>query len=159
MSRYTRIAALAASNSERFFAHRDHCTQVANLIIGRFAEYLEAPESALHFIELDSELKLTRTQTDSPKVEQGRDGYWYFGLQVHFADSKQRGFSDSFLKFGVKVDCTHCSVKLDTAFAVDLTKLETLDPVFEDIVQSYEAYYSAAPSALPRSIGFFLPVE
>ena len=159
MSKYSQIAALATLHAERFFAHRDQCAEVAVLVLNRFALYLEAPEGTLHFLELDQDLKLTRVRTHDPKMEQGEDGYWYFGLQVHFAEPARRGFSDSFLRFGLKIEGETGSVKVDTPLKFNLNAPESLEPMFEEIVRSYEEYYSAASGSLPTSIGFIRPGE
>lgn len=154
MTKYTQISSLASAYSERFIAHRDQCTQVAHLIMTHLAEYFEAPSNMLQFVEIDAELKANHKQIDAPMLKQGQDGYWYFGLRVHFSDPKQRGYSDSVLKFGVKIDGENCSVKLDSTFAIDLTDTKTLNPLFDDIFKGYETYYSGKPSVIPQGIGF-----
>lgn len=154
MTKYAQIASLASAHSERFFEHREKCRQVALLICGQLSAYLEAPPNTLEFVEINDELKTNYKPIHEPMMQQGRDGYWYFGLRVHFADPKHRGFSDSILKFGVKVEGTNCSMKLDSTFTVNLLDTKTLNPVFDDVMRGYECYYSMNPSAIPRVAGF-----
>jgi hypothetical protein len=154
MTKYSQIAALASAHSERFFDHRNKCRHVAMLILTQFSSYLEAPQDMLHFVEIDNEFKSNRRQINEPMLKQGRDGYWYFGLEVHFSDPNHRGFSDSVLKFGVKVDGVNCSVKLDSVFTLDLQDAHSMKPLFDDILRGYESYYSGNPSAVPQAVGF-----
>ena len=154
MSKYDEIAALAASNAEQFFAHRQACERVALKLSSEFQRYLEAPPDALKFVELDEDLMAKREELSIPKMRHGRDGYWYFALRVHFKSSGSLGYSYSFLKFGLQVSGSTCSVKLDGLFTIDLNDTSTFEPLFADIVRGYRAYYSAQPSAPARPAGF-----
>jgi hypothetical protein len=154
MTKYAKIASLATAHSERHFAHKDQCQHVANQILDQFCKYLEAPPKALRFVELNEELNSNHTLLDKPMLKRGDNDYWYFGLQIHFADQKHLAFSNSVLKFGLKVTGTSCSVKLDSTTIVDLRDMKTLIPIFDDIVHSYENYYSANAPAISQGIGF-----
>ena len=154
MTKYAEISALAGSHSERFFAHRGTCEKVALKLSNEFGRYLEAPSEAFKFAELDENLMVKREEMDSPKMRQGRDGYWYFALRIHFKPSESRGYSYSFLKFGLNVSGSMCSVKLDGTFTIDLTDPSSFEPLFADIVRGYKEYYSAQPSSPSRPAGF-----
>jgi hypothetical protein len=159
MTKYAKIASLAAAHSERHFAHKNKCRQVANRILDQFCKYLEAPPNMLQFVELNEELNSSRKLIDQPTLKLGDNDYWYFGLRVHFKDQRYLAFSNSTLKFGLKVAGTSCSVKLDSTTIVDLLDMKALTPVFDDIVRGYENYYSANTTEISQSIGFIQMVQ
>ncbi len=159
MTKYAKIASLAAAHSERHFAHKDQCRSLANQILDQFCQYLEAPPNTLQFIELNEELNSSHKLVDQPALKLGDNDYWYFGLRIHFAAQKRLAFSNSVLKFGLKVSGTSCSVKHDSTTVVDLQDMKTLTPIFDDIVRSYENYYSTKTSAVSQSIGFIHMVQ
>jgi hypothetical protein len=154
MTKYAEISALAGSHAERFFAHKEACERVALKLSIEFQRYLEAPSDTLKFVELDEDLMAKREEMNAPKMRHGRDGYWYFALRVHFKSSRSAGYSYSFLKFGLHVSGSACSVKLDGLFTIDLHDTSTFEPLFADIVRGYREYYSAQPSSPVRAAGF-----
>ena len=153
MTKYAELAALAGSHAERFFAHKESCERAALNLSDEFSRYLEAPPESLRFVELDEDLVAKVEEMDFPKMRQGRDGYWYFALRVHFKPSKSRGFSYSILKFGLNVSGSACSVKLDGAFQISLNDVSTYEPLFADLIRGYKEYYSSQPSP-SRPAGF-----
>jgi hypothetical protein len=154
MTKYDEVSALAGAHSERFFANKQTCERVALKLSSEFCRYLEAPSDAFKFVELDEDLMAKRGEMDFPKLRQGRDGYWYFALRVHFKSSKSLGYSYSFLKFGLNVSGSMCSVKLEGTFTIDLNDVGTFEPLFADILRGYKEYYSAQPSSPSRPAGF-----
>lgn len=154
MTKYAEISALAGSHAEQVFAHKAACEVAALKLSNEFQRYLGAPSDTLKFVELDEQLAATQEEMSAPKMRRGLDGYWYFGLRVHFRSSGSAGYSYSVLKFGLQVSGPACSVRLDGLFTINLNDTSTFEPLFADIVRGYRVYYSTQPSSPVRAPGF-----
>ena len=154
MTKYTDIATIAARYAGEFMNQRFNCERLASLIGQRIYEYLQAPDTAIRFAELNEELESVWKPLDNPKVTQGRDGFWYFGLLISFELNGVSSYSKLILKFGCRVLKDQYIIKLDRSHSINPKNDSTWLPLLRELEEGLNAHYSGSPIEPPKTIGF-----
>ena len=107
MSKYEELASVAIDFGLRLSRNQDNCRGFAGGLMCGLAEYLELPQTRFFYAELlalDPEFNFktpgdARVDLGWPTLREGRDGFFYFAVQIHF--TRPKGNMDVYLPFGV----------------------------------------------------------
>jgi hypothetical protein len=155
MSKYTDIAELASQRSQEFWEELRKSQVTAMQLAEQFRTFFDAPEDRLTFVKLDREMASTEEVLglgNYPKMTQGQDGHWYFGLRIHFASTARSAFEDLTLKIGIKPSGTGVTIRFERDFQAATTSDLSgfLDYLYRDLME----HYSTPRSQRPRRPGF-----
>src|SRR5260221_5491142 len=104
--RYTKLCEGAAESSRGFLDRRARRKRVASAVAHSLAEYLGMPQGDANVVEVDANL---RSKGDKKPIgsdiylQPGDDGLWYFGLDLHVAQSSAAYFGGVTLYIGVEI--------------------------------------------------------
>lgn len=145
-SKYEEIAQLASKQSQDTWDEVQRCQLAGLQLANRLREFLQAPEGTFSLVKLDYEMRSHGEPhpLEQPDLTRGTDGFWYFGLRIHFAASGRRAFSDLTLKIGLRSPAaSRLTVRYERDF--EASTVSELDTFFEfihrDFVESYSEPY------------------
>jgi hypothetical protein len=156
MSKYSDVAELASQRSQEFWEELRKSQVAAMQLAERLREFFDAPEDRLSFVKLDRDMGSTEEVigigSNYPKMTQGQDGFWYFGLRIHFESPARSTFEQLTLKIGMKPSDKGITVRFERDFqtpsAADLDAF--LDWLYRDLIE----HYSTPRGQRPRRPGF-----
>ena len=154
MTKYADIADKAIAYAAAFMNQRFMCERVAHLIKAKIRNHLEAPGEAIQFVELDEKLETVWTPLHEPKVTQGSDGFWYFGLLLSFQATGKPAYSKLSLRFGCRTTADRATIKLERTYDIELKDEAAWLPLLTELERDLLAHYSSSPTEPARPIGF-----
>ncbi len=162
MSKYEELARLSIEHSKLFHEAKERCEHAAWKLAKEISEYLAAPGDALRFVQIDRDLHFGATLGNvlgsSPEMTYGIDGFWYFGIELHFkvADTWQY-FGKQKSLFGLKQRGTTFVIRHSKDVAIDLEKREAVQSFLEEFEDDLRRFYSTPPGEQQPRIGFAAP--
>jgi hypothetical protein len=113
------------------------------------------PEDKMSYVVLDRELRSTDEVLEfggRPKMTWCSDGYWYFGLRIHFESPGERFFEDATLHIGVKPLEKGMRVLYGQEF--DVATVEDLDTFLDFVYRDLMLDDTTSNSQRARRPGF-----
>src|SRR4051812_35506689 len=104
MTKYEELAQLSNRYSKQFYAMNAECKAFAQEVVLRFADFLEAPDESLTYVDILPDLEFgdakMSVRHSRPTMTYGPDGYWYFGVRFNFvAPDSTHYFGEQFSLF------------------------------------------------------------
>jgi len=166
MTHYEEIAHLAVEHSKQFFQERGECISFASLLMRTLADSVECPDDALVYLEILPGLKFGESRRSvllsSPAVIHGRDDFWYFGVEFHFAlPSSPQVFGKLHNLFGVKIRNNKFVVRYESDCEFQKDEEENREAILsfcEAVIADIKAFYKAPGQSRTR-IGFVVPEQ
>ena len=154
MTRYTDLASKAINYTRLFYEQRDSCQKLAFLLATNIKQYLDAPDGAVQFAELDDEL-VTNWKTHSiPKLVQGKDGWWYVGILITFEQQGSAAFSKVVLKTGLRCLPDVHYLKLNHEHSLKPGNGASWIPFLESLVRGLDQDYQSEVAGASAPMGF-----
>lgn len=154
MTYYLELAAIAIDHAQRYFHQQNRCEQLAHHVAANVSRFLGAPEEAVRFVALDDELNVKWNSLSAPVLIQGADGWWHFGLLLHFELPGRPTFSKVALRFGLRCFDDHSTIKLMKEYTILPGDASSWEPLLRELFSDLEAQYSDDPYQPPKPIGF-----
>jgi hypothetical protein len=155
--RYEELCEGAAQSSKGFLDRRARRKHAAGAVSHLIAEYLGMPNGDATVVEVDGNLRSKgekRPLGSDINLQRGDDGFWYFGLDLHFERPAASHFGGVTLYIGVDVVDGGVVVKHEKKHRVPQLTKENLEPFMQEVYEDLLDNYSRPPSKRRNSIGF-----
>ena len=129
MSLYEDLSNIAAQKSLSFFEEKDSCTIFARRVLYAYITHLEAPSSAVNFVTLDYNMSGTGEKlspNSTPKLTQGADYHWYFGIGIKFQSTSGSGIEETIV-IGLMKQEAGFSARLENNTSINVTNEDTFN--------------------------------
>ncbi|TAK99359.1 MAG: hypothetical protein EPO09_01270 [Aquabacterium sp.] len=160
MTKYDELSAKAIAAANRVNQQETICEFKASYVVSRFATRLGAPADRIATLELDEELNPTnaaRNLGDRPKIRQGRDGRWYFGVKVTYGDPRGMSWLWETMVWSIRpLDDAGKNVALGLLDESDqdIGSDSELDAFFDKIIARTNERFESGFTAGRKGVGF-----
>jgi hypothetical protein len=159
MTKYEELSRIAVEHSRQVYQQKEACERFAFELIKGLMEYLGSPLGTVRFYTVDEKLEpnseLENTALTVPKLRQYKDGFCYFGVDIHFAHPEQpRHFAQVGSLFGIKKSDESFIVRSEKDIGINPNERKTYLAFYDYLHNELKEYYSTPIDQPPRRIGF-----
>lgn len=155
--RYLQLSSVAALSAKQYLERRERRHRACASASHAVALFLGMPEGRTSIIELDESLRESGREVpigSDVALRVGQDGFFYFGLHLHFENSTQAHFGAVTILVGVDVSASDYVVKHVRSFEVEDLSEQSLRPFADHVYNALKENYETPYSRGRQSIGF-----
>lgn len=155
--RYKQLRSTAAQNAKQYVERRGRRMRACESAAQALALFLGMPGAGVSLTELDEFFREVRCDIEIGSdiaLRVGQDGFFYFGLHLHFEDGMQAHFGSVTLLIGVDATESGFVVKHIKSFQVEDLSEDSLRPFAQHAHEALLDHHKTPYSGERQSIGF-----
>ena len=155
--RYIQLSSAATLAAQQYLERRERRCRACASASQAVALFLGMPEGRTSIIELDESLRESSRNVpigSDVALRVGQDGFFYFGLSLHFENSAQAHFGAVTILVGVDVSRSDYVVKHVRSFEVEDLSEQSLRPFADHVYTALKENYETPYAQGRQSIGF-----